>query len=105
MEELVAVGAAFVAESLENKTSASCNGMDEHWRETNVVGHDDGADHARAQVALLAGRDEIRRCHYSEVASRLFRRVWELGRAALIVESVVCQRSRLALIATQRRKL
>ena len=29
VEELVAVGAAFVAESLENKTSASWNGLDD----------------------------------------------------------------------------
>lgn len=102
VEELVAVRAAFVAESLENKASALWNGMDDGWRETHVVGHDDGADHTRAQVALLAGGDEIRRCHDSEIASRLVREVWELTRAMLIVESVVCQRSRLTLIATAR---
>jgi hypothetical protein len=27
--------------------------------ETNVLGHDDGADHAGAQVALLAWRNEV----------------------------------------------
>lgn len=62
MQELLAVGASFVAEALfRNKASVlfgrrvegrgTENGA--RWR-AYAVGHDDGADHACAQVALLA---------------------------------------------------
>lgn len=68
VEEVVAVGAPFVAEALRSLALVARGGMgcldgEERWDgrrggEEYAGGLDDGADHAGAEVALLAGRDE-----------------------------------------------
>lgn len=69
MQELFAVGTSFVAEALfagGRGLGLASSKMRRSWprlharsrRNAYAVCHDDGADHAGAQVALLAGGDE-----------------------------------------------
>lgn len=82
MEKLFAVGAALVAESLSvrkerrvSRTNATMR-MAAQWpsgeRFANAKGHDDRADHAGTQVALVTRRDEVvRRRHDAQSVVKL----------------------------------
>lgn len=59
MEKLFAVRASFVAEALSAERQSAGLEVWPRCGRAYAICHDDGADHAGAQVALLAWRDKV----------------------------------------------